>query len=305
MGSRAVVLVRRDDAGAVVTRTGRSFFDTTSGLLDRIAAAVGSAGLWAELGTDWLLLDAELLPWSAKAGPLVRERFAATGAAATAALPAAVRVLTGAADRGVDVADLLDRTRSRAANATAFRAAYRPYCWPVEGLAGLRLAPFQVLAGEGATYHEREHAWHLAIADRLAEADELFLRTRRLAVATGDPESVAAGVRWWTELTEAGGEGMVVKPAANLTRGTHGLVQPGVKVRGREYLRLVYGPDYTDHITELRGRNLKAKQSLALREYALGLEGLDRAARGEPLWRVHECVFAVLALESEPVDPRL
>jgi PNKP (polynucleotide 5'-kinase/3'-phosphatase) family adenylyltransferase-like protein len=78
-----------------------------------------------------------------------------------------------------------------------------------------------------------------------------------------------------------------------------------VKVRGREYLRLVYGPDYTDHIAELRGRNLKAKQSLALREYALGLEGLDRVARGEPLWRVHECVFAVLALESEPVDPRL
>ncbi|HEY1572793.1 MAG TPA: polynucleotide kinase-phosphatase [Pseudonocardiaceae bacterium] len=305
MGSRAVLLVRRDGAGAVVTRTGRSFFNTTADLLGRVAAAVGSAGLWAELGTDWLLLDAELLPWSAKAGPLVRERFAATGAAATAALPAAVRVLAGATDRGVDVADLLARTRSRAANATAFRAAYRPYCWPVDGLAGVRLAPFQVLAGDGATYHEREHAWHLAVADRLAEADELFLRTGRLAVATGDAESVAAGVRWWTELTEAGGEGMVVKPAANLTRGTHGIVQPGVKVRGREYLRLVYGPDYTDHIAELRGRNLKAKQSLALREYALGLEGLDRVARGEPLWRVHECVFAVLALESEPVDPRL
>ncbi|HKN97103.1 MAG TPA: polynucleotide kinase-phosphatase, partial [Pseudonocardiaceae bacterium] len=197
------------------------------------------------------------------------------------------------------------RTRSRAANATAFRAAYRPYCWPVDGLSGVRLAPFQVLAGEGATFHDREHAWHLAVADRLADADELFLRTRRLAVDTADAESVAAGVRWWTELTESGGEGMVVKPAANLTRGDRGLVQPGVKVRGREYLRLVYGPDYPDRLDGLRGRNLKAKQSLALREYALGLEGLDRVARGEPLWRVHECVFAVLACESEPVDPRL
>ena len=116
---------------------------------------------------------------------------------------------------------------------------------------------------------------------------------------------------------------MVVKPAANLTRARaqrlqpapsrqrltsdKGLVQPGLKVRGREYLRLIYGPDYTEpgHLDRLRQRALSHKRSLALREYALGLEALDRVARGEPLWRVHECVFAVLALESEPVDPRL
>jgi protein phosphatase len=80
-----------------------------------------------------------------------------------------------------------------------------------------------------------------------------------------------------------------------------------VKVRGKEYLRIIYGPDYTapENMSRLRNRNLGGKRSLALREYALGLEALDRVARGEPLWRVHECVFAVLALESEPVDPRL
>ena len=118
---------------------------------------------------------------------------------------------------------------------------------------------------------------------------------------------------------------MVVKPAANLSRARRnsgsgqprrdsgsgeqsgGLIQPGLKVRGREYLRLIYGPDYTeqDNLTRLRQRALSHKRSLALREYALGLEALDRVARGEPLWRIHECVFAVLALESEPVDPRL
>ena len=107
---------------------------------------------------------------------------------------------------------------------------------------------------------------------------------------------------------------MVVKPAANLTRGNGGadrpggsLAQPGLKVRGREYLRIIYGPDYAEpaNLARLRQRGLSHKRSLALREYALGLEALDRVARGEPLWRVHECVFAVLALESEPVDPRL
>ena len=45
--------------------------------------------------------------------------------------------------------------------------------------------------------------------------------------------------------------------------------------------------------------------SPALREFALGIESQERFVRHEPLRRVHERVFGVLALESEPVDPRL
>ena len=210
----------------------------------------------------------------------------------------------------MDAAALAARTTARAANAEAFTAAYRRYCWPVDGLDGVRLAPFQILATEGAVYHERDHSWHLSLADRLAAAAPgLITVTRRLRVDTADPDSVAAGISWWEELTRAGGEGMVVKPHANLARPRdgRGLAQPGIKVRGREYLRIIYGPDYTEpaNLARLRDRNLGRKRSLALREYALGLEALDRGARGEPLWRIHEAVFGVLALESEPVDPRL
>lgn len=84
-------------------------------------------------------------------------------------------------------------------------------------------------------------------------------------------------------------------------------MQPGIKVRGREYLRIIYGPEYTSeaNLERLRDRKLGHKRSLAQREFALGIEALERFVRGEPLYRVHECVFAVLALESEPVDPRL
>ena len=323
MGSRAVLLACRspaaararlgvpgEDAGALWTRTGRPFFgaELTALLVARVRAAAETAGLFDELGTSWLLLDCELLPWSAKAGQLLRDQYAAAGAAARSSLPAAVSVLEQAAARGLAVGELLDRTRGRAANAEAFSAAYRRYCWPVEGLTGLRLAPFQLLASEGAAYHQRPHEWHLAVADRLAAADgELITRTRRIMADTTDPASAAAAAGWWEELTAAGGEGMVVKPAANLARGRRGLIQPGLKVRGREYLRIIYGPDYTEpgNLERLRQRGLGHKRSLALREYALGLEALDRVARGEPLWRVHECVFGVLALESEPVDPRL
>jgi protein phosphatase len=323
MGSRAVALVGRTaeaaearfgaptgQAGAIWTRTGRAFFSDqlTTELVDELRAAAERSGLFDELETPWLLLDAELLPWSAKAGQLLRDQYAAVGAAARAALPYAVATLTQAAAAGLDVGDLLGRTRARAANAAAFTDAYRRYCWPTDGLAGVRIAPFQVLASEGAAHHERPHSWHLDIADRLvAAAPHLVTATRRIVVDTTSPESVATATDWWTELTDSGGEGMVVKPAANLARGRKGLIQPGLKVRGREYLRIIYGPDYTEpvNLERLRGRGLGHKRSLAVREYALGLEALDRVARGDPLWRVHQCVFAVLALESEPVDPRL
>ncbi len=249
-----------------------------------------------------------MLPWSAKAGGLIREHFASVGAAGQEGLAAALDAVRAAAARGVATDGLDDRLAGRAERMARYRDAYRRYCWPTDGLDGVSIAPFQLLAAGGTTFHDRPHDWHLALADRLHDAaPDLVRRTGRLVVDTTDETSTAAGAAWWEELTAAGGEGMVVKPLANLVRGPHGLVQPGLKVRGREYLRIIYGPDYTEpeRLARLRERRLGRKRSLALREYALGLEGLERFARGEPLWRVHECVFAVLALESDPVDPRL
>ncbi|MEU8792500.1 polynucleotide kinase-phosphatase [Streptomyces sp. NPDC048643] len=325
MGSRAVALVCRDaDAarerfgvdgptGSLYTRTGRPFFDdaaVTEEILGRVRAAATEAGLWEELDTDWVLLDAELMPWSLKASGLLRNQYAAVGAASGAVFPGALSALEGAAARGIDVADLLARQRERAVDAGAFTEAYRRYCWTTDGLDGVRLAPFQILAVRGRSLAALPHDGQLALIDRLVEHDGsgLLQTTRRLFVDTGDPESVRAGVDWWLEMTGRGGEGMVVKPAGALVRSEKGrLVQPGIKCRGREYLRIIYGPEYTrpENLTRLRGRFLNHKRSLALREYALGLEALDRLAEGEPLWRVHEAVFATLALESEPVDPRL
>lgn len=326
MGSRAVALVCRDasvavrrfgaaggETGSLYTRTGRPFFDDaemTEEVLGRLRTAVTEAGLWEELATDWLLLDAELMPWSLKASGLLRSQYAAVGAAAGAVFPSALSALEGAAARGVDVGELLTRQRERAGAASGFTDAYRRYCWTTDGLDGVRLAPFQILAVQGRSLAALPHDRQLALIDRMVEHDAtgLLRTTRRLFVETADPESVRAGVDWWLEMTGRGGEGMVVKPVDALARdGAGRLVQPGIKCRGREYLRIVYGPEYTrpENLARLRSRFLGHKQSLALREYALGLEALDRLADGEPLWRVHEPVFAVLALESEPVDPRL
>ncbi|MDX3691999.1 polynucleotide kinase-phosphatase [Streptomyces europaeiscabiei] len=325
MGSRAVALICRDaDAararfgvdgptGSLYTRTGRPFFDDearTELVLGRVREAMTAAGLWDELETDWVLLDAELMPWSLKASGLLRTQYAAVGAASGAVFPGALAALEGAVARGVDVSELLGKQRERAADAAAFTDAYRRYCWPTEGLDGVRLAPFQILAVQGRSLAALPHDEQLALIDRLVEFDVsgLLQTTRRLFVDTGDEASVRAGIDWWLEMTGRGGEGMVVKPVEAVVRSGQGrLVQPGIKCRGREYLRIIYGPEYTrpENLDRLRGRFLNHKRSLALREYALGLEALDRLAEGEPLWRVHEAVFGVLALESEPVDPRL
>ncbi|NUT40392.1 MAG: polynucleotide kinase-phosphatase [Thermoactinospora sp.] len=310
MGSRAIAVLARTpevaaarfgitdgSTGSVFTRTGRPFFADLAPLVDRLREACEP--LWKALDSDWVMLDCELLPWSAKAMELIRSQYASVGAASRTALPAALSALTAAAGRGLDVGELIDRTRRRDSNAALFRAAYARYCWPVDGLEGVRLAPFQILACEGRATALEPHAWHLSTLGTLDHP--LIAQTRHLFVSLDSQESREEATAWWEAMTVAGGEGMVVKPAEH----TPGRTQPGVKVRGREYLRIIYGPDYTESLDLLRRRFLGKKRSLALREHALGLEALSRLADGEALWRVHEPVFGVLALESEPVDPRL
>ncbi|NML65510.1 polynucleotide kinase-phosphatase [Hymenobacter sp. RP-2-7] len=325
MGSRVVVVLGQDEAaiqrhlgltgegiGKCYTRTGRNFFtdkDLETAFLARLRDALTTAGFWEKFSTDWVCLDAELLPWSAKAQELVKNQYAAVAAAATAALPQVEAVLAEAAARDLDGADaLLARTTARRQAAADYADTYRRYCWPVHALDDLKLAPFHLLATEGKTYFDRDHAWHMETLRSLALADPGLLRaTPYRVVPLGDPAEVESATQWWTDLTAAGGEGMVVKPYDFIPQGQKTLVQPALKCRGREYLRIIYGPDYLlpGNLERLRQRNVKAKRNLALREFALGVEGLERFVAGQPLRRVHQCVFGVLALESEAVDPRL
>jgi protein phosphatase len=323
MGSRAVAIVCRDDEaarkrfqvsdgiGAIYTRTGRPFFSDRSvegELLQRLQEAASRAGWWDEFGTDWLCLDCEVMPWSAKATPLLRNQYAAVGSAAEAGLAASIAALERATSATPEVGELLEKSRGRVAAVARYIEAYRRYCWPVESVKDLRLAPFHLLATERTVHIDKDHAWHMETLGKLCSADDhVLMATSFRLVDVTVPASEADGIAWWEELTGRGGEGMVVKPLPFVARSSRGRVQPAVKCRGREYLRIVYGPEYTlpENLDRLRARGLGLKRSLALREFALGIEALERFARHEPLHRVHECVFGVLALESEPVDPRL
>ncbi|MGO4294948.1 polynucleotide kinase-phosphatase [Chitinophaga sp. RAB17] len=324
MGSRAVVIVCRDEEvaerrfgvtgegnGVIYTRTGRSFFtdkQTEQDFIARINTALISTGFYETFDTDWVCLDAELMPWSAKAQALLQTQYAAVGTAAGKALPAVVTALQQAISNGAPAQALLEKYTKRLEQTTHYVKAYRQYCWSVNSLDDYKLAPFHIMATEGKTWFDKDHEWHMSAIKNICAGDEqILLATPYLLVETGNAESEQAAINWWKELTAAGGEGMVIKPYTFLSKGDKGLIQPAIKIRGAEYLRIIYGPEYdaAENLERLRNRKLTGKRSLALREFALGLEGLERFVNKDPLQLVHQCVFGILALESEPVDPRL
>jgi protein phosphatase len=324
MGSRALIAICRDEdaarrrfgvatgeTGMVYSRTGRPFFGeraTTEAILARLRAAMTERDFWDRYSTDWALLDAEIMPWSAKAQSLIREQYAATGAAARAGLSHATTLLQQGAARDPAIEGLAAKFNDRLARVTRYADAYGRYCWPITSLEDYRIAPFHLLATEGALHMDKDHLWHMAELARLAKpGDPVIMATAHRLVDMADAASVEAATDWWTGLTARGGEGMVVKPRSFIARGRKGMAQPAVKCRGPEYLRIIYGPEYDapEHLARLRDRGLGRKRSLAIREFVLGAEALQRFIAREPLRRVHEAVFGVLALETEPIDPRL
>ncbi len=324
MGSRAVAIVCRDEdaaarhfgiatgeSGAIYTRTGRAFFANPKDgdvMLTALREAMTASDFWERFESNWAIFDAEIMPWSAKAQGLIKQQYAPTGAAARAGLGAAADLIENATARGLDLSDLATKFQDRYARAKAYVDSYRRYCWPVHSIQDYRFAPFHLLASEGCVHMDQDHIWHMNELKRIMDhGSEMLVATPYRHVETYDRAGCAAATEWWLKQTDAGGEGMVVKPKEFVARGIHGMVQPAVKCRGAEYLRIIYGPEYDieGNLRRLRQRGLGHKRSLALREFVLGYEALHRFVEKAPLRRVHECVFAVLALESEPVDPRL
>ena len=322
MGSRALIVLARDQeaararfgvedekAGVIYTRTGRPFFRNDgeeAAVITRIAQAMTASNLWTELATDWVLLDAELMPWSAKAGDLLQRQYLPTVNAAKASASALLEALKKAGE--VDGLDPLKQASERRLDdAIRMERTIDGYCWQADSIEDYRIAPFHLLAAEGRVFTDQSHVWHMETLARLAEADPILQTTGWKRLDATSEADRAMLIEWWQTHTASGGEGMVLKPTAFIIPGKKGVMQPAMKVRGRDYLRIIYGPDYdmAENIERLRQRGLGRKFSLADREFRLGLEGLHRFVERRPLAKIHECALGVLALESEPVDPRL
>ncbi len=322
MGSRALLVATKSaeaaaarfgvedgKAGVIYTRTGRPFFRderVEAEIVARVGAAMEASRLWDALDTDWVLLDAELMPWSAKAQDLLQRQYDPTVAAAKASADALLLAMENASHPDA-LRDLKSRAETQRANAEAMGRTIAGYCWDATSIEDYQIAPFHILAAEGQVFTHKSHVWHMETLGTLSERDPILKTTGWRQFDGAGARDCAAVTDWWLDHTAAGGEGIVIKPNAFLLRGEKGLIQPAMKVRGRDYLRIIYGPDYDlpENIERLRQRGLGRKFSLAEREFKLGFEGLHRFVEGQPLSKVHMCALAVLALESEPVDPRL
>ena len=338
MGSRAVIVLCRnaetarkrfgvDDGsrGIIYTRTGRRFFKESfyeERILNRLDSVLEKTGFWKDFDTDWVCFDTELMPWSEKARELLRSQYAPIGSAGILSLSSAVDALksvckrenkmpeidSGVSGQNVDPMELLKKYETRKEAVEKYTAAYREYCWRVVSENDFRIAPFHLLAVEGRVFSDEKHIWHIETLKKYCTGiDDIFIETEYTEVDTDDEESVRQAVEWWLNLTKSGGEGMVVKPEYFVSKNNARLLQPAVKCRGAEYLRIIYGPEYLmpENLKRLKKRRLALKQSLALKEFSLGMESLKRFTDKKPLYKIHECVFGILAFESEPVDPRL
>ena len=115
----------------------------------------------------------------------------------------------------------------------------------------------------------------------------------------------AAVLRRFEEITAARNEGLIIKAPDLLPRGT--TVTPLIKVRAREYPRIIYGPEYgrLEALPGLRKCSTGRKRTMARIGTVLGQESLARFVDREPMARVHEVVSASMAVASEPIDSRL
>jgi len=325
MGSRAVIVIGKDAKaiethfevktdlnGKIYTRTGRPFFSDQAiekELLERMSAAMTKTNFWKKHKTDWAVLDCELMPWSAKAQSLIKNQYAAVGAAAEMALPELEKALSLATQNGFDTGNKQTAISQKVADIQAFKASYQPYCWEVKGIEDFKIAPFHLLATENLVHTDKSHAWHMENLHEICAGDsKVLLATKYHILDLNDAKEEQKCLDWWLKMTENGGEGMVVKPYDFLARNEKGrLLQPAIKCRGKEYLRLIYGADYLqyENLANLKNRRLGKKRSLAMREFVLGEEALQRFVKKANLSKVHECVLGITALTSEWTDPRL
>lgn len=316
MGSRAVLLLFKDKEsakkfigweieGVIYSRTGRRFFDkiTEQKVLRELNEELTRKGYFEKYETDYVLLDTEIMPWNLKAKELISSQYAHVSENAILDRKKLLEKLNSS--KHVDVKNWLVEYKEKLANAETFKEVFQKYCWDIEGTNTIQIAPFHVLAHSNVSFFHKPHTWHMEMNKEFAKDSSLFVTTEYKTIS--DAASELEVITWWEEMTKEGHEGIVIKPEFYIPTSRGRLIQPAIKVRGRKYLHIIYGMDYLSpaNLERLKKRNTGKKQKLALKEFALGIDGIKRFVNGDSIERVHECVLATLAMESDPVDPRL
>ncbi|KGR78170.1 polynucleotide kinase-phosphatase [Ureibacillus manganicus] len=318
MGSRGILLLFKDNEaglkyigretlGVIYTRTGRRFFDEEMErtILLKINKGLTASNYFDNNDTEFILLDAEIMPWNLKAKELISKQYAHVSENAILDRNILMHKLESAVGDNQNLEKWLKEYDEKLKNAHVFKEVFQKYCWDIHTIDEIQIAPFHLLAHSKETFFDKPHTWHMEKNREFHAIDSLFVKTEYMVIE--DQASEEDVIKWWEEMTSDGHEGIVIKPETFISTYKGRLIQPAIKVRGRKYLHIIYGMDYLqpENLKRLKHRNTGKKQKNALKEFALGVEGVQRFVNGESISRVHECALGVLALESDPVDPRL
>lgn len=297
--------VQENVGGVLYSRTGQRIFDDTNveiALINQIRSAIEISGTWEKLKTDWVCLDCELMPLQFDQREDLKKRYAQIGLAGVHSLNEVVKQLrqTKVDGKANEVLMHFDERLNAVKN---FVKIYQQYCCSTKAIENLRLVPFHIMATEGRLHTNKDHFWHLETISKIVkEIPNSFLgRVEYRVVDLNNLKSQKESIDWWEEINNLGGEGIVAKPQTFIVKKQGNLLQPAIKCRGREFLRLTFGPEYTDPISMriLREQNVVGKQIFSLKEFSLGIEAMTRFIQHESKSRIQECIFGIVALEIE------
>ena len=322
MGSRAVITLFKDQEtgmeyfgkpclGSILSRNGVRFFSQNDemNLLQRLRDDL--LPYFESHNTSLLVLDSEIMPWNLKATGLLNKQYDVTANSALLSRQTYVTVLEELQSRQGQMDMVrLEAAKEKLENAQKFKSAYEFYCWNADAksLEGVQIAPFHILAFSGESHFDKTHLWHMEQVNKLSTYSNLLITTEYKLLSLNDEIGINETISWWEDMTKNGHEGMVVKPLQFISRNDKGdVIQPAIKVRGREYLRIIYGMDYLEptHLEILKKRTAQNKMKNALKEFYLSMESINRFIEKESLDRIHECVLASLSYENDAMDPRL
>lgn len=318
MGSRAVILAFKDKDSAmkytsqpkttiIYSRRGLAFFRGADEeyICSKIQDLLKVNNYFEKNNTDFVLMDTEILPWNAKGSGLLTNQY----------LP----VLDSSKSLNLNVLNCLnniegleplkDYVQNTMLNIYRYEEQLENYCWDTD-ITNIKIAPFHVLAHKNKTFFDKKHEWHLNHFNELINMKEndLFVETPYIIVDLESEESMSKAIKFWLDVTTKGYEGVMFKTETFIETNDNGdTILPMMKVRGKDYLRIIYGINYDDkkYLDKLKNRSVSKKRFLHYKQTALAIESVKLFANGESLEKWHDYVFAGICLGNMVTDHRL
>jgi hypothetical protein len=321
MGSRALITlfkneeigkkyINKNKKGFILSRNNIRFFniEQEKQYVDRLVEDLTKHNFFEKYDTDLLILDCEILPWNLKANSLITNQYGLVSNTSRYVRNHKLEILKELFNQGKVSKEDVEKQINLLENSKKFHDVFSFYCWNIEDINNVKIAPFHILSFSKESNFNRNHEWHMGISKELSMMSSLFIETPYMIINLDNEQEKNSCIKWWKEITEDGHEGIVIKPYKFISKNKNGeIVQPAIKVRGKEYLRIIYGMDYLEkeNLEIIKQRSAHKKMKKAISQFLLSVESINRFINMDKIENILECVLASMSIDNEFTDPRL